>query len=171
MINPPDQPPEENSKSQRKREVTALQDLGEELLKLNSGQLEQIPLPDDVRGAIEDALKMSAHGALRRQKQYIGKLMRNVDAAPIQTALDAIKEHGHVSAARFRELERWRDRLLAEGDAAISVFLETYPHVDRARLRTLTRNAQTEQTRGDAPKSARTLFRYLRDLTEEPTPL
>ncbi|MBI3776879.1 MAG: DUF615 domain-containing protein, partial [Gammaproteobacteria bacterium] len=67
MINPPDQPPEENSKSQRKREVTALQDLGEELLKLNSGQLEQIPLPEEVRSAIEDALKMSAHGALRRQ--------------------------------------------------------------------------------------------------------
>lgn len=166
MINPPDQPPEENSKSQRKREVTALQDLGEELLKLNSGQLEQIPLPEDVRSAIEDALKMNAHGALRRQKQYIGKLMRNVDAAPIQAALDAIKEHGHTSAARFRELERWRDRLLAEGDAAISAFVETYPHADRARLRTLARNAHTEQTRNEAPKSARMLFRYLRDLTE-----
>ena len=166
MINPPDQPPDENSKSQRKRDVTALQDLGEELLKLNSSQLEQIPLQEDVRNAIEEALKMNAHGALRRQKQYIGKLMRHVDAGPIQTALDAIKEHGHTSTARFRELERWRDRLLAEGDPAISVFMETYPQADRARLRTLARKAQTEQVRGEAPKSARALFRYLRDLTE-----
>ena len=166
MINPPDQPPDENSKSKRKREVTALQDLGEELLKLNPAQLEQIPLPEDVRSAIDEAIKMSAHGALRRQKQFIGKLMRNVDAAPIQVALDAIKEHGHTSVARFRELERWRDRLLAEGDAAISAFVEAYPQADRARLRTLARNAQAEQTRDEAPKSARTLFRYLRDLTE-----
>jgi ribosome-associated protein len=166
MINPPDQPPDENSKSKRKREVTALQDLGEELLKLNPAQLEQIPLPENVRSAIDEAIKMSAHGALRRQKQFIGKLMRNVDAAPIQAALDAIKEHGHTSVARFRELERWRDRLLAEGDAAISAFVETYPQADRARLRTLARNAQAEQTRDEAPKSARTLFRYLRDLTE-----
>ncbi|MBI3776756.1 MAG: DUF615 domain-containing protein, partial [Gammaproteobacteria bacterium] len=102
----------------------------------------------------------------RRQKQYIGKLMRNADAAPIQAALDAIKEHGHTSAARFRELERWRDRLIAEGDAAISAFVENYPQADRARLRTLARNAHTEQTRDEAPKSARMLFRYLRDLTE-----
>ncbi len=166
MINPPDQPPDENSKSRRKREVTALQDLGEELLKLNTGQLEQIPLPDDVRSAIDDALKMTAHGAMRRQKQYIGKLMRNVEAAPIQAALDAIKEHGHTSAARFRELERWRDRLLAEGDTAISEFVEAHPHADRARLRILTRNANTELERNEAPKSARSLFRYLRDLTE-----
>lgn len=166
MINPPDQPPEENSKSQRKREVTALQDLGEELLRLNPAQLEQIPLPENVRNAIEEALKMNAHGALRRQKQYIGKLMRNADAAPIQAALEAIKEHGHTSAARFRELERWRDRLLTEGDAAISAFIETHPHADRTRLRALARNAHSEQTRGEAPKSARMLFRYLRDLTE-----
>ena len=166
MINPPDQPPDEDSKSRRKRAVTALQDLGEELLKLNSAQLEQIPLPDDVRSAIDDALKMTAHGAMRRQKQYIGKLMRNVEAAPIQAALDAIKEHGHTSVARFRELERWRDRLLAEGDIAISAFVETYPQADRARLRTLTRNANTESEGNEAPKSARSLFRYLRDLTE-----
>lgn len=166
MINPPDQPPDENSKSQRKRDVTALQVLGEELLKLNAGQLEQIPLQEDVRSAIEEALNMNARGALRRQKQYIGKLMRNVDPVPIQAALDAIKEHGHASAARFRELERWRDRLLAEGDAAISAFMQTYPQAERARLRTLARNAQTEQARGDTPKSARALFRYLRDITE-----
>lgn len=166
MINPPDQPPDENSKSQRKRDVTALQELGEELLKLNPAQLEQIPLPEAVRSALDAAQKLSAHGALRRQKQYIGKLMRSVDAAPIQAALDAIKEHGHTSTARFRELERWRDRLLAEGDAAISAFMEVHPHADRARLRTLARNAQTELARGDAPKSARSLFRYLRDLTE-----
>jgi len=166
MINPPDQPPDENSKSQRKRDVTALQDLGEELLKLNPAQLEQIPLPEEVRSALAAAQKLSAHGALRRQKQYIGKLMRSVDAAPIQAALDAIKEHGHTSTARFRELERWRDRLFAEGDAAISAFMEVHPQADRARLRTLARNAQTELARGDAPKSARALFRYLRDLTE-----
>ena len=92
--------------------------------------------------------------------------MRFVDATPIQAALDAIKEHGHTSTARFRELERWRDRLLAEGDAAISAFMEVHPHADRARLRMLARNAQTQLARGDAPKSARALFRYLRDLTE-----
>lgn len=166
MINPPDLPPDETSKTHRKREMTALRDLGEELLLLKPGQLQQIPLPEQIRDAIDAALKMTSHGAQRRQKQYIGKLMRTIDPAPIQSALQAIKEHGHASATRFHDLERWRDRLLTETDTALASFLETYPQADRTRLRQLARNAVAEQERGEAPKSSRALFKYLRELTE-----
>lgn len=166
MINPPDLPPDETSKTHRKREMTALRDLGEELLLLKPGQLQQIPLPEQIRDAIDAALKMTSHGAQRRQKQYIGKLMRTIDPAPIQSALQAIKEHGHASATRFHDLERWRDRLLTETDTALVSFLETYPQADRTRLRQLARNAAAEQERGEAPKSSRALFKYLRELTE-----
>lgn len=166
MINPPDLPPDETSKTHRKREMTALRDLGEELLLLKPGQLQQIPLPEQIRDAIDAALKMTSHGAQRRQKQYIGKLMRTIDPAPIQSALQAIKEHGHASATRFHDLERWRDRLLTETDTALVSFLETYPQADRTRLRQLARNAAAEQERGETPKSSRALFKYLRELTE-----
>lgn len=167
MINPPDLPPDETSKTHRKREMTALRDLGEELLSLKPGQLQQIPLPEQIRDAIDAALKMTSHGAQRRQKQYIGKLMRSVDATPIQAALNAIKEHGHASASRFRELERWRDRIISDTDATLALFTEAYPQAERTRLRQLARNAQAEQTKGEAPKSSRALFKYLRELTEQ----
>jgi len=166
MINPPNLPPDETSKTHRKREMTALRDLGEELLLLKPGQLQQIPLPEEIRDAIDAALKMTSHGAQRRQKQYIGKLMRSIDPAPIQSALQAIKEHGHASATRFHDLERWRDRLINETDATLASFIEMYPHTDRTRLRQLARNALAEQERGEAPKSSRALFKYLRELTE-----
>lgn len=166
MINPPDQPPDETSKTHRKREMTALRDLGEELLQLKPGQLQQIPLPEQIRDAIDAALKMTSHGAQRRQKQYIGKLMRTIDPTPIQSALQAIKDYGHVSATRFHELERWRDRLITETDIALALFLETHPQADRTRMRQLARNAAAELERGEAPKSSRALFKYLRELTE-----
>lgn len=159
-------PDEGPSRSQRKRDVEALQKLGEEIIGLTKAQRDQLPLPDHLRAAIEDATTITAHGALKRQRQYIGKIMRDVDAEPIRTALQALREHGHASAARFQELERWRDRLIAEGDEALGEALHKFTQADRNQLRQLVRNAQKEIASGAAPKSSRALFRYLRDLNE-----
>jgi ribosome-associated protein len=154
------------SKSQRKRDADALTEMGEELLELKAAQLAQVPLPDDVRAAIDDALAMTSHGARRRQKLFIGKLLREVDPAPIRAALDTLKRHGHASATHFHEMERWRERLIGEGDAALNDLLERQPRADRNRLRQLIRTAQKEQAEPGATKSARALFRYLRELFE-----
>lgn len=154
------------SRSQRKRDVEALQKLGEELLKLTKPQRQHIPLPDRLREAIEDAQTITSHGALKRQRQYIGKIMRDIDAEPIRAALTTLREGGHASAERFQSLERWRDRLLTEGEAALDQALEEFSHADRTQLQQLIRNAQKESASGTPPKSARALFRYLRDVGE-----
>jgi ribosome-associated protein len=157
---------ERPSKSQRKRDADALTDLGAELLELNAAQLAQVPLADEVRAAIDAALAMTSHGARRRQKLFIGKLLRDVDAEPIRAALETIKRHGHASATHFHELERWRARLIADGDAALNELLQQQPTADRNHLRQLIRAAQKEQADQAATKSARALFRYLRELFE-----
>lgn len=154
------------SKSQLKRESHALQALGEELVGLPAAKLAKIPMPDELAEAVSLARRIKARGGLKRQLQYIGKIMRNIDAEPIEKALDEIKSAAGKEAAKFHRLEQWRDRLVTEGDAALEQLLEEFPNADRQHLRQLTRNAQREAAKNKSPKSAREIFRYLRDLAE-----
>ncbi len=154
------------SKSQLKRESQALQTVGEELVELPAAKLAKIPLPEELAEAIALARKIKARGGLKRQLQYIGKLMRNIDAEPIIEALDELKSAASRETARFHRLEQWRDRLVAEGDTALGALLEEYPQADRQHLRQLIRNAQAEAAKNKPLKSAREIFRYLRELSE-----
>jgi ribosome-associated protein len=110
------------SKSARKRESQALQTLGEQLIDLNAEQLAGISLDDQLLEAVQTAKSMKAHGALRRQKQFIGKLMQGVDPQPIRIALDTLSRQDNLAKEIFRETERWRDRIVAEGTAALADF-------------------------------------------------
>jgi len=110
------------SKSARKREYLALQSLGEQLIGLSTEQLASISLDDQLLEAVQTAKSMKAHGALRRQKQLIGKLMREVDPQPIRTALDSFGHHDMLAKEVFRESEHWRNRIAAEGSAALADF-------------------------------------------------
>jgi len=154
------------SKSQLKRESHALQEMGEELVKLPSAKLAKIPMPDDLADAVALARKIKARGGLKRQLQYIGKIMRSIDAEPIASALEELKNAAGKEAAKFHRLEQWRDRLVNEGDAALGELLDEFPTADRQHLRQLVRNAQGEEAKNKPPKSAREIFRYLRDLTD-----
>ncbi|MBE0510843.1 MAG: ribosome-associated protein [Gammaproteobacteria bacterium] len=154
------------SKSQLKRESEALQVLGEALVALPDSKLARIPMPERLADAVAEARRIHAHGGRKRQLQYIGKIMRSIEAEPIQQALDALENEGARQNARFHRLEQWRDRLIAEGDGLIGELLEEYPQADRQHLRQLIRNAQREQAKNQVPKSARELFRYLRELDE-----
>ncbi len=110
------------SKSARKREYLALQSLGERLIDLNAEQLASIALDEQLLEAVQKAQGMRAHGALRRQKQLIGKLMRHVDPQPIRIALEAFGREDKLAKDIFREAERWRDRIATEGAEALSDF-------------------------------------------------
>ncbi|MCP5143141.1 MAG: DUF615 domain-containing protein [Chromatiales bacterium] len=158
------------SKSQRKRESHALQDIGEALVELSPKDLATIPMPDILAEAVGAARSIGKHrgkhGALKRQRQFIGKVMRNIDAEPVVAAYEALLDRDRVANVRFHQLEHWRDRLLAEGDDAIEELLEEYPGADRQRLRLLLRTAQREQEQGKAPSAARNLFKYLRELAQ-----
>lgn len=154
------------SRSQLKREANALQSLGEELVKLPAAKLAKIPLPENLSDAIHEARNMKSRGAHKRQLQYIGKVMRHIDAEPIRKALDTLKDSSRQASAQLHKLEGWRDRLIEEGDSALSELLEEQPQADRQHLRQLVRNARDERLKNKPPRSARELFRSLRELFE-----
>lgn len=135
-------------------------------MELSDSELARIPMPDALREAVQAARHMTARGALARQRQYLGRLMREIDPEPIRDALDAVHARGTAHAARFHRLERWRDRLLAEGDDALEALIAEYPQVDVQQLRSLVREATRERKLGKPPQAARALFRYLRSSIE-----
>lgn len=152
------------SRTQRKRDDQALQDLGEELVAVGEDKLGELELPERLRDAILEARSISKFGALRRQMQYIGRLMREEgDAGTIRAQLDAWKGVSVEETARLHRIERWRGRLLNEENALEELIIE-HPRADTQQLRTLVRNCKREAEAGKPPKSFRELFHVLREL-------
>ena len=152
-----DSPP---SKTQRKKQMHALQDLGEDLVRLTDEQLASIDLPESLRDAVVEAQRIGGFEARRRQMQYIGKLMRGIDATPIRERIETYRSASRAGTARFQRIERWRSRLLEE-DSALAAFVAEHPHADAAQLRTLVRDAHHERERGEPPRSFRALFKLI----------
>ncbi len=152
------------SKSSRKRESSVLQDLGETLMALSSEQLQRLELPESLREAVLLGQSITAHGGLQRQRKFIGKLLRQIDAEPIKAGLAALKGESAELVRLQHQCERWRDRMLAEGDGVVNALVAEYPAAERQKLRQLVRDAQHESQTGQPPRSARRLYRYLREL-------
>ena len=170
MHDAPDRPsPDRPSKTQRKKEMHELQSLGVELVELSEAHVAAMDLPADLRAAVLEAKRITAHEGRRRQLQYIGKLMRDIDPAPIRAQLDAATGHSAQEAARHRRLESLREKLLAD-DHALTDFVSRHAGADLQALRTLIRNARREQKEGKPPRAFRELFRVLKTL-EAGTPL
>ena len=152
------------SKSSRKREMHALQDLGEQLVALSSDRLKKMSLPDALYEAVRAAqgFKMEAR---RRQMQYVGKLMRKIDPAPIEAQLLVFSGKSAVEVAKMHRLEHLREQLL-DDDKAIGAIVELWPQVDVQYLRTLRRNALKERETTKPPKAFREIFRVLRELQD-----
>ncbi len=151
------------SKTRRKQEMHALQDIGEQLVELNSKQLAELDLPEALMDAIIEARRLRKHEARRRQMQFIGKLMREVDTAPIREKFAAWGGVTLQHTAWLHLLERWRGRLLAD-EQAFAELGRDYPAADLQRLRTLTRNAHKEKLANKPPKSFRALFHELQTI-------
>ncbi len=152
------------SKSQRKREAHGLQDLGEALLAHPVATLRAAGVPDALCDAVAEAQRIRQRSARKRQLQFIGKLMRGLDPAPIQAVVDRLNAPQQADTATLHRLERWRERLIEEGDSALSALLDEHPELDRQHLRRLARDARSERDKQAQPaRQARALFRYLRD--------
>ena len=164
----PDEEFDGPSKSQLKRDSAALQDLGRELAELGKERLAKVPIDEDLRDAVKDYQRFTAHEARRRQLQYIGKLMRNVDPEPIRAALDAFKGVSAVETAKMHRLENLRTQLL-EDEKVLHTIAETYPGADLQQLRVLRRNALKEKEQNKPPRAYRELFRVLREIDEGAT--
>lgn len=161
------------SKSARKREVERLQALGERLLTLHDGQLAQIPMEASLARAIEEGQRIKSREGLRRHKQFIGKLMRQADVSAIEAALDSFDQSSQLNTRAFQALETWRERLLSEGQPALTACFDAFPNADRQHLRQLVKKAVQERKINDQQgsqlnKQSRALFRYLRTLANTP---
>ena len=152
------------SKTQQKRAMHELQQLGVELVELPEAQLAAFTLPESLGAAIVAARGMKQHGARRRQLQLIGKLMRGVDPEPIREQLAALRGQSAQAAAQQRRLEDWRVRLL-EDDDALTAFAQEHPNADLQALRRAIRNARKEQAGAQPPRAFREVFRLLREAT------
>lgn len=152
-----------SSKTQKKEAMQVLQALGERLVALPIDQLKRTPLPDHLREAVMDARRFTKHEAIRRQQQYIGRLMRDIDPAPIEAALAAFDGVSAAENARLHRLEREREALLAD-EGVIGEIARRHPGADVQRLRQLRRNALKERAEAKPPKSFREIFQVLKEL-------
>jgi ribosome-associated protein len=149
------------SKTRVKQAMTQLQDLGEALVAIDSRRLAELGLPERLEDALRAAKQITKHEARRRQLQFVGRLMRDVDPEPIRATLARWAEIPNAEKARFAALERWRDRLL-EDDAALDAYLDGHPQTPRKELAARVAAARGERSRGGPPRHVRELFRYLR---------
>jgi len=154
-------PDELVSKTRRKREMLELQSLGAALVGLPESQLGAMQLETRLLQAVRDAKRVKSHEARRRQLQYIGRLMREVDPEPIRARLAAVEGTSAQGAAAHRRLEAWRERLLLD-DEALTSFAAEHPGADIQEIRALIRNARKEQKDGKPPRAYRELFRALK---------
>lgn len=155
------------SKTQKKQEMNDLQDLGTELLELSADTLKHMDLPEDLLAALLEGKRITAHGAIARHKQYIGKIMRHVDTEPIQQRLDIIRGDSAEHNAWLHLIERWRERLMTD-DGLLSEFVKDFPEADVQQMRTYIRNARKEKQENKPPKSYRALFQSIKSLIPEP---
>ena len=154
---------EEQSKTSRKKEMHALQDMGEKLVALSAQRLSELDLPENLLDAIREARRLTQFGAIRRQMQYIGKLMREIDADEIREKLSLWDAQSKENAAEFHLLERWRTRLLEE-EQSLDEFARTYPNADITHIRNLIRSINRDRQADKPPKQFRAFFRELRDI-------
>ena len=148
------------SKTRRKKDMQALQDLGVELVRLEPSRLAALELPERLAQAIAQARTITKHEARRRQLQFVGRLMRTVDPEPIRAALQRGRALSREERARFAAAERWRDRLL-DDERAADAFVDAYPGADRTALTVLAREARAERASGRPPHKTRALFRFV----------
>ncbi len=152
------------SKSARKREATALQELGVQLAGLPDAEMGNLELPENLVTALKALRRLSSRGAQVRQRQYIGKLMRSIDPEPVLAKLADRKRKHDTEIRHFQRIEQWRDRLLEEPDGTLKELLKEHPRADGALLTKLLAKIDRERTEQRSPAGTRELFAYLRQL-------
>ena len=156
------------SKSSRKRAAHAAQDLGAELISMRDSDLDALDLPESLVDAVREARRITSRGGLARQRQYIGKLMRDVDPEPIRAYLASLNTISARDAERFKRVEGWRERLIVEGSPALEELERWRPGLDREVWARRISAAREERARTAATGAAsRELFRALRTLLDE----
>lgn len=155
------------NKTQIKRDCDHLVGLGEDILKLKTDERESLNLPDELTEAVNTALKIKSRSGLKRQRLYIGKLIRSLDHEVIEAQVKKIQHRHDTNTAQFKRLEKWRDDLIDNNKAALNEVIQRYPSIDRQHINQLIRAAHQEKKNDKAPTASRKLFKYLHELEEK----
>ena len=150
------------SRSQLKRDSQELRDMGAQLVQMPNAHLDKIAMDSTLLAAIKEARRLKSNDARRRQIQYIGKLMRNMDLTEMRHSVEKLNHQSQTFRQHFAMLEQWRDRLIDEGNDAIEEFLTAFPNADRQQIRNLSRQAGREKTGSAKTK----LFKYLKQISD-----
>ena len=154
------------NKTLLKIECDEMQEMGDELIALKTDDLDKIHLPEDLEKAINEARKMTSRSSLKRQRQFIGKLIRSLDHEAISAQLNKVKHAHDTGTASFKKTELLRDKLLANDNNALTEIINIYPDIDRQHINQLVRQALLEKKNEKPPAAARKLFKYLREIEE-----
>ncbi len=154
------------SKSQLKRESHHYVDIGDEILKLKPEDIKSLDLPAGLEEAINTALKIKSNSGLKRQRLYIGKLLRTLEDHSIEDKLRKIQHSHDTNTAQFKRLEKWRDNLIENDKQTLNEVISRFPNVDRQHINQLIRAAKQEKERNKPPSASRKLFKYLRELED-----
>ena len=153
------------SKSQKKRECDAMQRIGDKLLKLKPDELALIDLPAELEDALNEAHRIHSNSALKRQRQYLGKIIRSCDSETIEKQLNTVIHRNDTNTAQFKKIERWRDRLIDNDKQVLGEIIQQHPALDRQHVHNLVRQAAKEKTTNKPPAASRKLFKYLREIS------
>ncbi len=155
------------SKSQLKRDSQHMIDVGEEILKLSREDRDSLNMNDELEQAIDTALKIKSRSGLKRQRLYIGKLLRSIDSEGIEVQLRKIQHRHDTNTAHFKRLEKWRDSLIDNDKATLNEVIAHFPDIDRQHINQLIRAAHQEKQQDKSPAASRKLFKYLRELEDD----
>ncbi|GGD57143.1 ribosome biogenesis factor YjgA [Pseudoxanthomonas indica] len=159
------------SRSQQREDALEVRSLAEQLVALSAAKLAKLPIPEDLMPHIVETQRITSHIAHKRQLQFLAKQMRRESDETLEAIRDAMSAGGDAArreTALLHRAEHWRDRLLDEGDTALTALLEEYPQADRQKLRQLVRNAADEKAKNKPPHAYREIFRELRELLVDP---
>ncbi len=154
------------SRSQQRRDALAILDMAEKLVGLKTSDLDRVPLGEDLRSVVDDTVKIKSNIAHKRQLHFLAKQLRREDDAfldAIRNALAIPAQAQRAATQQLHKMERWRERLLNEGDDALGEFIHLFPNADRQRLRQLLRNCKDEKSNNKPPVAFRELFGLIRD--------
>jgi ribosome-associated protein len=154
------------NKTRIKKEIAALFKLGEEMSVLSPDQLGRLMLPEKILQAVREVSGMPHTGARKRLLKYIAGQLHQIDVEPYVEKLARLKNKSAHAVREHHLAEQWRDRLIAEGNEAVTELLDDCPEADSQHLRQLIRNAQKEIAAAKPPKSSRLLYRYVKSLLQ-----
>jgi ribosome-associated protein len=151
------------SKTELKKDSKKIQQFGRKISELTINNIEAFKFPINIYEATIGLKNLKSNSAKKRQVQYLGKLLREIDLTDAFITMKQLKVSSQKEIQRNHIIENWRDKLLSNNES-ITEFVDEYPEIDRQSLRQTISNAQKEKKDNKPPKYTRQLFKLIKDI-------